>query len=71
MSQHQLFGEHAVGGGQRGVVATACYLARASGVKSAMPMFQALKLCPEAVVIKPQMELYSQVGKQVRELCLE
>ncbi|MEK7661054.1 MAG: DNA polymerase IV [Pseudomonadota bacterium] len=59
------------GGGQRGVVATSCYLARASVVKSAMPMFQALKLCPDAVVLKPNMELYSQVGREVRETCLE
>jgi DNA polymerase-4 len=58
-----------VGGGHRGVVSTACYLARASGVKSAMPMFQALKLCKDAVVIKPDIALYSSVGKQVRDLC--
>src|SRR6266550_3001208 len=40
-----------VGGGKRGVVATACYIARIRGVKSAMPMFKALKLCPHAVVV--------------------
>ncbi len=45
-----------VGGGRRGVVASACYLARAAGVRSAMPMFRALAACPEAVVIRPQME---------------
>ena len=44
-----------IGGGRRGVVATACYVARISGVRSAMPMFKALKLCPEAVVIAPDM----------------
>jgi DNA polymerase-4 len=42
-----------IGGGKRGVVSTACYIARVRGVHSAMPMFQALKLCPEAVVIRP------------------
>ena len=44
-----------VGGGKRGVVSTCCYIARMSGVRSAMPMFQALKACPEAVVVKPDM----------------
>ncbi|MDB5420600.1 MAG: DNA-directed polymerase, partial [Brevundimonas sp.] len=42
-----------VGGGKRGVVTTCCYIARIKGVRSAMPMFKALKACPEAVVIKP------------------
>lgn len=60
-----------VGGGTRGVVATACYVARIHGVKSAMPMFKALKLCPEAVVIKPDMAKYAAAGKIVRELMLE
>ena len=41
-----------IGGGKRGVVSTACYVARIRGVRSAMPMFQALKLCPDAVIIK-------------------
>ena len=45
-----------IGGGQRGVVSTACYVARVRGVRSAMPIFQALKLCPEAVVVRPRME---------------
>lgn len=47
-----------VGGGKRGVVTTACYIARLSGVRSAMPMFRALKLCPEAVVIRPDFAKY-------------
>ena len=59
-----------VGGGRRGVVATACYLARISGVRSAMPMFEALKRCPEAVVLKPDMEKYARVGREVRAMML-
>lgn len=57
-----------IGGGQRGVVSTACYIARIKGVKSAMPMFQALKLCPEAVVIRPRMEVYAEVSRQIRQM---
>lgn len=57
-----------IGGGRRGVVSTACYIARIRGVGSAQPMFKALKACPDAVVIKPNMEKYSQVGRQVRDL---
>jgi DNA polymerase IV len=60
-----------VGGGKRGVVATACYVARTFGVRSAMPMFKALKACPHAVVIKPDMERYRVAGRAVRELMLE
>lgn len=60
-----------VGGGKRGVVATACYIARISGVKSAMPMFKALKLCPDAVVVTPRMDRYAEVGREVRRLMLE
>lgn len=60
-----------IGGGKRGVVSTACYIARISGVRSAMPMFQARKLCPGAVVIKPNMAKYAAAGKQVRQLMLE
>lgn len=56
-----------IGGGKRGVVATACYIARMSGVRSAMPMFKALELCPEAVVIRPDMEKYVRVGREIRE----
>jgi len=60
-----------IGGGKRGVVSTACYIARINGVRSAMPMFKALKLCPDAVVIKPNMEKYSAVGREVRTLMFE
>lgn len=60
-----------IGGGKRGVVSTACYVARIHGVGSAMPMFKALKACPEAVVIKPDMEKYAAVGRQVRALMRE
>lgn len=57
-----------VGGGQRGVVSTCCYIARIQGVRSAMPMFQALKLCPEAVVVKPRMSAYVEVSRQIRTM---
>ncbi|SIO15107.1 DNA polymerase IV [Vannielia litorea] len=57
-----------IGGGRRGVVSTACYIARIKGVRSAMPMFQALKLCPEAVVVKPRMEVYVEVSRQIRAM---
>src|SRR5882762_213339 len=60
-----------IGGGKRGVVSTACYLARTFGVHSAMPMFKALKACPHATVIKPDMAKYVKVGRQVRGLMLE
>lgn len=55
-----------IGGGKRGVVSTACYIARIRGVRSAMPMFKALEACPEAVVIKPDMEKYVRVGREIR-----
>lgn len=57
-----------VGGGHRGVVSTCCYIARIKGVRSAMPMFQALKLCPEAVVIKPRGRVYVEVSRQIRAM---
>ena len=60
-----------IGGGRRGVVSTACYVARIRGVRSAMPMFQALKLCPEAVVIRPRMEVYAAVSRDIRAMMLE
>ena len=59
-----------VGGGKRGVVAAACYVARIFGVRSAMPMFQALRLCPHAKVIRPNMEKYAKVGREVRQMML-
>lgn len=55
-----------IGGGQRGVVSTCCYIARIQGVRSAMPMFQARKLCPDAVIIKPNMGRYVEVGRDIR-----
>jgi DNA polymerase-4 len=57
-----------VGGRQRGVVLTACYVARTFGVRSAMPMFEAKRLCPSAAVVRPDMEKYARVGAQVRAL---
>ena len=60
-----------VGGGKRGVVSTCCYIARTYGVRSAMPMFKALKACPEAVVIKPDMAKYVAVGREVRRMMRE
>jgi DNA polymerase-4 len=60
-----------VGGGRRGVVAAACYIARTYGVKSAMPMFEALRLCPSAVVVRPNMDKYARVGREVRRMMLD
>jgi DNA polymerase-4 len=60
-----------IGGGRRGVVSTACYIARIRGVRSAMPMFQALKLCPEAVILRGRMEVYAEVSRQIRALMEE
>jgi len=57
-----------VGGGRRGVVSAACYVARIYGVRSAMPMFKALEACPDAVVIPPDMAKYRAVGHRVREM---
>ena len=56
-----------VGGGKRGVVAAACYVARTYGIRSAMPMFEAKRRCPHAVVVKPNMAKYVQVGREVRK----
>ena len=60
-----------IGGGRRGVVSTCCYIARIHGVHSAMPMFKATKACPDAVIIKPDMEKYGRVGREVRDLMRE
>ena len=59
-----------VGGRHRGVVAACCYIARTYGVHSAMPMFQALRACPHATVIKPDMKKYVAVGREVRAMML-
>ena len=57
-----------VGGRQRGVVLTCCYVARTFGVRSAMPMFEARRLCPHASVVRPDMEKYARVGREVRAI---
>jgi DNA polymerase-4 len=57
-----------VGGGHRGVVSAACYVARTFGVRSAMPMFKALELCPHAAIVRPNMEKYARVGRQIRQM---
>ena len=60
-----------VGGGKRGVVTTCCYIARISGVRSAMPMFKALKACPQAVVIKPDFAKYRAESKRILGMAAE
>src|SRR5207248_5268836 len=60
-----------VGGGKRGVVTTACYIARTFGVRSAMPMFEARRLCPHATIVRTNMEKYAGVSRQVRALMQE
>ncbi len=57
-----------IGGGVRGVVSTCCYIARLYGVRSAMPMFKARQLCPQAVVLPPEMAKYSAVSRQMRAM---
>jgi len=57
-----------IGGGVRGVVSAACYHARVYGVHSAMPMFKALKACPQAVVIKPSIGKYSREGRRIKAM---
>lgn len=59
-----------VGGHERGVVSTCCYIARLSGVRSAMPMFKALKACPEAVVLRPDFERYRRAAEAIRQKML-
>src|SRR5215218_417335 len=56
-----------IGGGKRGVVSAACYISRTFGVRSAMPMFKAIALCPSAIVIPPDIAKYVRVGRQVRQ----
>jgi DNA polymerase-4 len=56
-----------VGGGTRGVVSTCCYIARIAGVRSAMPMFEALRLCPQATVVRPRMAVYAEVSRAIRD----
>lgn len=60
-----------IGGGRRGVVSTACYIARIRGVRSAMPMFKALQLCPEAVVVRGRMDVYSAISREIRAMMEE
>ena len=60
-----------VGGGKRGVVAACCYIARTYGIRSAMPMFEAKRRCPHAVVVKPNMAKYVQAGRAVRKAMLD
>ena len=57
-----------IGGGRRGVVSTACYVARIRGVRSAMPMYQALRLCPDAVVLKGRIGVYAEVSARIRAM---
>jgi DNA polymerase IV len=54
--------------GGRGVVTTACYIARRYGPRSAMPMFKAMELCPHAVVIPPDMAKYRVASRKIRDL---
>ncbi len=57
-----------VGGGRRGVVTTACYVARVRGVRSAMPMFKALALCPDAIVVRPRFPAYVEASREIRTM---
>jgi DNA polymerase-4 len=60
-----------IGGGDRGVVASCSYEARRFGVRSAMPINMALKLCPQAKVMKGDMELYSKFSHTITEIIQE
>jgi DNA polymerase IV len=60
-----------VGGGTRGVVSTCCYVARLYGVRSAMPMFKARQLCPQAIVVPPDMRKYAAASRRIRTLMEE
>ena len=57
-----------VGGKSRGVVMAACYVARDYGIRSAMPMYKAIKACPHAVIVSPKMSKYRRIGHQIRDL---
>ena len=57
-----------VGDGKRGVVTTCCYIARISGVRSAMPMFKARQLCPQAVILKPDFTKYRTESRRIMEM---
>ncbi|MZR31106.1 DNA polymerase IV [Sneathiella litorea] len=52
----------------RAVVSTCCYIARMSGVRSAMPLFKAKKLCPDATIIPPDIAKYAAVSREIRAL---
>lgn len=56
------------GGGDRGVVTTACYLARIHGVRSAMPMVEARRRCPQAAILPPDLAKYAAVSREIRAL---
>ena len=60
-----------IGGGDRGVVASCSYEARKFGVRSAMPIHMAMKLCPQAKIIKGDMELYSRLSHDVTQVIQE
>jgi DNA polymerase-4 len=60
-----------IGGGDRGVVASCSYEARKFGVRSAMPIRMAMKLCPDAKIMKGDMELYSRLSHDVTEILQE
>ena len=54
--------------GGRGVVATCSYEARAFGIRSAMPINEAYRRCPQAVFVRPRMDHYVTVAGQIREV---
>ncbi|MGR3855146.1 DNA polymerase IV [Chryseobacterium indologenes] len=60
-----------IGGGDRGVVASCSYEARKFGVRSAMPIRMAMRLCPDAKVIKGDHEMYSNLSHTVTEIIQE
>jgi len=60
-----------IGGGKRGVVSAACYIARTFGVRSAMPSATAQRLCAELVFVKPRFDVYKEVSRQIREIFLD